>query len=230
MMMLSRRAFGRGVLGLAASFATRRVRAAEEGDRREVLVVPLGQVTALEVSVVESALAAFYSVKVRVGERMALPRRAYYAKRGRYRAEKLLQALEEKAKDCGASGGQEPFRVLGLANVDISTTKGNVEDWGILGLATIDGRVGVLSSFRCRRGAKGAPQIAHRLGKTAVHEVGHTFGLEHCPNVGCVMEDGKGSVFTTDREYDLCSTCRERLGRANLLRVPRVEPPWPKPA
>lgn len=226
MMMLGRREVGRVLLGALAWFAPRGVWAANEPAAREVLVVPLGEVTALEVSVVESALAAFYSVTVRTGERMALPRRAYYAKRGRYRAEKLLEALQQSGK----GGGQEPFRVLGLANVDISTTKGNVEDWGILGLATIDGRVGVLSSFRCRRGAKGRPQIAHRLGKTAVHEVGHTFGLEHCPNVGCVMEDGKGSVFTTDREYDLCSTCRERLGRANLLRVPRVEPPWPKPA
>ena len=227
-MVLGRRAVGRVLVGTAAALVTRAV-GAEESDGRELLVVPLGEVPALEVSVVEAALAAFYSVSVRVGERMALPRRAYYAKRKRYRAEKLLEALEEVGKGAGKDG-RAAFRVLGLANVDISTTKGNVEDWGILGLATLDGRVGVLSSFRCRRGAKGAPQVAHRLGKTAVHEVGHTFGLEHCPNVGCVMEDGKGSVFTTDREYDLCATCRARLGRANLLRVPRVDPPWPKPA
>lgn len=226
--LLSRRTIGRGLLGVATSFASRWSWAVEEREEKELLVVPLGEAPALEITVVEAALRAFYSAEVRVGERMALPRRAYYAKRRRYRAEKLLEALEEVSGQ-GRSGGKA-FRVLGLASVDISTTKGGIEDWGILGLATIDGRVGVLSSYRCRRGAKNAEQIAHRLGKTAVHEVGHTFGLEHCPNVGCVMEDGKGSVFTTDHEYDLCPTCRELLGRANLLRVPRVAPPWPKPA
>ncbi|MFZ5896014.1 MAG: hypothetical protein ACOY0T_33465 [Myxococcota bacterium] len=215
--------FGRRELGgLAAlavgAFVTLPARAEAE---RAVLLVPLGAVPVLETRVVEAALRAFYAVEVQVHDRTPLPRSAYYPQRGRYRAERLLNELDRL--------GAGAFRVLGLASVDISTTKGNIQDWGILGLATIDGRVGVLSSFRCRRGAKGAEQIAHRLGKTAVHELGHTFGLEHCPNVGCVMEDGKGSVFTTDREYDLCEDCRAKLAGPNLLRTPRAEPPWPKP-
>ena len=122
------------------------------------------------------------------------------------------------------------LRVLGLTSVDISTTKGKVEDWGILGLASLDGRVGVLSSFRCRRLAKNKEQIAHRLGKTAVHELGHTFGLEHCPSAACLMRDGQGSVLTTDGDYDLCATCREKLRTRALLVTPAREPPWPKPA
>lgn len=218
----SRRALGAWALGCGVSLWLRRAAADAERAPKQVLVVPLGAVPQLEVAIVESALRAFYAVDVRVRERVALPRSAYYAARGRYRAERLLTALEQLAD-------ASMFRVLGLASVDISTTKGSIADWGILGLATLDGRVGVLSSFRCRRAAKGPAQVAERLGKTAVHELGHTFGLEHCPNVGCVMEDGKGSVFTTDHEYDLCESCREKVGRSNLLRVPRVAPPWPKP-
>jgi archaemetzincin len=214
----------RTLLGLAAgsalAFGERRARAEEA---RRVVLVPLGAVSALETQVVEAALRAFYAVEVRVAPRVSLPRSAYYAQRGRYRAERLLTELEKQADESA-------FRILGLASVDISTTKGDVADWGILGLATIDGRVGVLSSFRCRRKAQGPQQVAHRLGKTAVHELGHTFGLEHCPNVGCVMEDGKGSVLTSDREYDLCDSCRARLEGPALLRMPRETPPWPKPA
>jgi archaemetzincin len=134
----------------------------------------------------------------------------------------LLSELEQH-------GDPSATRILGLTSVDISTTKGNVEDWGILGLASLDGRVGVLSSFRCRRGTRSAAQVAHRLGKTAVHELGHTFGLEHCPSTGCLMRDGQGSVFTTDSEYDLCSTCREKLRPRDLLVESLHEPPWPRP-
>jgi archaemetzincin len=192
---------------------------AENGDRT-ILIVPLGRVPDVEVRTVERALASFYSRRIEVAPDRALPRAAFYPPRNRYRAERLLKDLEARAP-------ARALRVLGLASVDISTTKGNVQDWGILGLATIDGRVGVLSSFRCRRGAKNAHHVAHRLGKTAVHELGHTFGLEHCPNRGCLMEDGQGTVSTTDRECHLCADCRAKLARDHVLAEPRREPPWP---
>lgn len=194
-------------------------RAGAEEARRRVVIAPLGQVPRVEVEVVERALSAFYDLEVTVRAPEALPSAAYYAKRGRYRAEKLLVHLE-RATDATT------FRTLGLVSVDISTTKGKIEDWGILGLATIDGKVGVLSSFRCRRRSKGATHVAERLGKTAVHELGHTLGLVHCPNFGCLMEDGKGSVLTTDHERDLCRSCRERLSSQRLLVDPPQPPPW----
>jgi archaemetzincin len=195
---------------------------AAPSSRGHVAIVPLGAVSALEITIVERALLAFYALDVKAVERQGLPRSAYYPKRGRYRAERLLEHLERQSDPSA-------LRVLGLASVDISTTKGKLEDWGILGLASLDGRVGVLSSFRCRRGVKNAEQAAHRLGKTAVHELGHTFGLEHCPSEGCLMRDGQGSVFTTDAEYELCATCREKLRARELSVMPAREPPWPRP-
>lgn len=213
----------RDVLALLGALAvTTPLSAARAEQSRRVALVPLGSVPSLEIALVQSALTTFYALDVTVAERRALPRSAFYPKRNRYRAERLLAELEH--------GDSSAFRILGLASVDISTTKGAIEDWGILGLASLDGRVGVLSSFRCRRGARGAARVAHRLGKTAVHELGHTFGLEHCPNTGCLMRDGQGSVFTTDAEYDLCADCREKLRSRELLVAPPREPPWPRPA
>jgi archaemetzincin len=118
-------------------------------------------------------------------------------------------------------------RIHGLTASDISTTKGVVHDWGVLGLATVDGTACVLSSFRSRRGAS-VEQARIRFAKTAVHELGHTFGLPHCPNRGCLMEDGKGTVFTTDGEYDLCPESREALLRNGYPPV-SGQIPWPRP-
>jgi archaemetzincin len=213
-----------GLCALLASSGLEATALADSGpqSRGHVAIVPLGAVSALEVAIVERALLTFYALAVSAVERRALPRAAYYPKRGRYRAERLLEDLERHSD-------RSELRVLGLASVDISTTKGKIEDWGILGLASLDGRVGVLSSFRCRRGAKNAEQVAHRLGKTAVHELGHTFGLEHCPSQGCLMQDGQGSVFTSDAEYDICAICREKLHSRDVLSAPPREPPWPRP-
>jgi predicted Zn-dependent protease len=48
--------------------------------------------------------------------------------------------------------------------------------------------------------------------------MGHTLGLTHCANHGCLMADGKGSVLTTDDEYDLCDKrCRPLLEKAGYM-------------
>lgn len=184
---------------------------------RSVVVQPLGPGSKPPAAFVGSSLAALYDVDVRVANVEPLPAAAFYAARGRYRAEKLLErltVLQERA-----------FRVVGVTAADISTTKGNVFDWGVLGLATIDGRACVLSSFRCRRGARDAHHVTERIGKTAVHELGHTFGLEHCPTRGCLMHDGEGTVLTTDEERDLCSSCRGKLAAHGFLRA-NARSPW----
>jgi archaemetzincin len=189
------------------------VRAAEP---KRVVVQPLGAGGA-SAEVIRRALVPFYEVDVVVAESSPLPKAAYYRPRNRYRAEKLLEHLATLHGDV--------FRVLGVTEVDISTTKGNTFDWGILGLASIDGQTCVLSAFRCRRSARDRAHAEERLGKTAVHELGHTFGLEHCPASGCLMRDGGGTVLTTDGERDLCAGCRTKLRERGLLRAD-ARSPW----
>lgn len=191
--------------------------------RRVLYVQPLGRsLPQPDVAAVQGALEAFTGLTVRVLPRLGLPPAAWYAPRRRWRAERLLDFLAPRLPADG-------LRILGLTGADISTTKDRVRDWGVIGLATLDGRASVISAFRCRKRARGPAHARERLAKTAVHEIGHTLGLPHCPTLGCLMEDARGKVATTDGEYDLCPACRDRLRQAGHRLPPEPVIPWPRP-
>lgn len=184
-----------------------------------VYLAPLGEhLPEADVIYIQAAICSFYRLEVVKLALQALPKDAYFAPRARYRAEKILDFLEAHAP-------LDSHVIVGLTAVDISTTKGSYEDWGILGLASVGGGECVVSRFRAKRGAKDDLHTRVRLAKTVVHEVGHTLGLLHCPNYGCLMEDGKGTVTTTDHEVDLCDSCREKLGPHAVARE-AAQIPW----
>ncbi len=210
-------------LALALALVAAAPAAPAAGAEKALYLQPLGaDLPDADVAMVTTALVEFYGLQVKVLPRVDLPREAYYPPRHRYRADKLLDFLAPRLPADG-------FRILGLTGVDISTTKGAIYDWGVLGLGSLDGAAGVISSFRARRGARDALHARIRLAKVAVHEIGHTQGLDHCPTVGCLMEDAEGKVATCDREYDLCPRCRARLTAAGrpIKAAPNI--PWPRP-
>lgn len=188
-------------------------------------LVPLGaELSAADTEAVRVALAEVYGVEVRVRAVAPLPKAAWYAPRKRWRAEALLAYLAALPDVDGHAD-----RILGLTAADISTTKGAIHDWGVLGLGSIDGRSGVLSRFRCDKQGKDPLRARARLAKVAVHELGHTLGLDHCPHVGCLMEDAEAKVATCDREYDLCARCRGLLAAHGYHLPPSPKLPWPRP-
>ena len=134
-----------------------------------------------------------------------MPQTAYYPPRERYKAAKLLDSLE--------LGIEKRFtKFVGVTARDISTSKDDIDDWGIFGLGRMGGRSCVVSTYRLRAGTPTEPVFQARLVKVVNHELGHTFGLDHCPAVGCLMQDAGGKIATVDGESGIpCAACAARL-------------------
>jgi archaemetzincin len=187
--------------------------------RRSVQLTVLGSFPEAATSQIEEALRQQLSVEVLPTERRELPAEAYYAPRKRYRAEKLLSALEARQR--------KHLGQLGLTEVDISTTKGKVKDWGVFGLGVIGGDSAVISTHRLRRDNPSAEVYRFRIVTSAVHEVGHMLGLDHCTEPHCLMNDAEGSIRTVDTSTGaLGPTCQAALLKlAPRNRVPQATHP-----
>ena len=189
------------------SFAVTHAAAAEE---IKIALQPLGKVPADVVEKVRVHLEKIYTVHVVVQPATDLPASTFYRPRQRYRAEKLLDWLD-------ANAAADFTKVIGVTTADISTTKGDAIDWGIFGLGQVGQRPCVISTFRLTRGVPREKMIV-RTQRVAAHEVGHTFGLEHCATPGCMMSDAEGKISTVDDETgQLCDRCRARVPAKNAL-------------
>jgi archaemetzincin len=134
---------------------------------------------------------------VKVLRAINLPRTAYYGPRNRYKADSLLSFLHKEV---------EPgIVIIGLTSKDISTRKGDVSDWGVMGLGMMPGQTCVISSYRLSKTNR-----QEELFKVAIHELGHTQGLPHCPVKTCFMRDAEGHN-TTGEEKEFCSRCKSML-------------------
>jgi archaemetzincin len=176
-----------------------------------VHMIPLGDVPMIDLETADKGLKAQAPFTIKIEERRPMPPKAATAEKARYSADGILaylQGIEVKPRD----------KILGVTDLDIVTEKNGVPNWGILGLGDIAGKTCVISTYRMRRKWEngGAPEslVRERLWKVSIHELGHTLGLPHCPNKGCLMQDAHGTVKTVDDEHDLCTECRGRFTEA----------------
>ena len=173
---------------------------------RTVVIVPFGKVNPAFVTAVEQAVAATADVKTRVDPQREMPKEAWYAPRKRWRAEKILDAID-------ADPPEGAWKVVAVTEKEISTTKGKYEDWGIVGLGNLDDRSCITSTYIFRKHSRTQDVLVRRVRDSAIHELGHTLGLDHCETEACVMRDAKGKAITsTDASSGkYCDRCRALL-------------------
>jgi archaemetzincin len=187
-----------------------------EPEPRTLEIQPLGEVPGKDLDLVRTSIETIFGWSVVMLEPTDHPKHAWYKPRKRWRAEKILDWLAPRM-------GEDADRIMAVTKKDISTTKGEIYDWGICGLADLGGPSSVVSTYRIKKKmGKVTPKerkekYRQRLRDLAAHEFGHTLDLPHCPTPGCIMADAQGTVLTFDESVGkLCDLCLERLSDAGF--------------
>lgn len=159
-----------------------------------IIIQPLGEdLPAAFINIVYQEMKK-YLPQINVKKIVPLPMFAFNRERGRYRADSLIKWMSKLAKPNEV--------IIGVTNIDISATKNQHRDWGVMGLGYRPGNAAVASNFRLKNKSE--------FWKIAIHELGHTAGLSHCPVKSCFMRDAKGKD-NTDEENSFCPTCKSVL-------------------
>jgi len=170
------------------------IRKTETTSPKTITILPLGnKLPDAFIRAVQADIKKFLPT-VELAPITPMPASAYNRIRGRYRADSLIHWM-------GRNANTDQI-YIGITNVDISTTKGNKPDWGVMGLGFRPGNAAIASNFRMKN--------KEQFWKIAIHELGHTSGLPHCPVKTCFMRDAEGGN-PTDEEKEFCPKCRSTL-------------------
>jgi archaemetzincin len=100
-------------------------------------------------------------------------------------------------------------KVVGLTDVDLFIPILTF----VYGEAQLGGTAAVVSTARLLSDNGFRPDAAlltSRLTKECIHELGHTFGLLHCPSPTCVMARSVNLVQVDAKDPALCPDCQTR--------------------
>jgi archaemetzincin len=171
-----------------------------------VQIVPIGKVDPALLDYLALALPAGVGGSCTVVPKPVDPRDAFDARRQQYNSTQLLTLLSAVPL---AEGG----RTLGVADVDLFIPILTF----VFGEAQLGGRAAVFSATRLKQEYYGLPKddvlFYGRCEKEALHELGHTQGLVHCPLYACVMHYSNSVEDVDVKGASWCPDCAaKRLG------------------
>jgi len=169
-------------------------------------VIAVGNVAAETMAWAGAAAAEWFPFPVRPLPLLEVPPQAWDPARAQYQSVEIMKALVRAAP-------ADATRVLGLTECDLAIPLLTF----LFGQAQLDGKVAVVSLHRLRQEFYGLPAdenlLHERLAKEILHELGHTFGLTHCPQQTCAMSLSTHIEFVDAKSAGYCEPCAARVAR-----------------
>jgi len=166
-------------------------------------ILPLGFTDEAFLSKLSERLGTILGQAVEILQSEAEPSHAFDSRRKQYSASDILKEISSK-RSSGTG------KIIGITDVDLYVSGLNF----VFGQAHLRGQAAIISLARLRpsfyREEEDSRLLFSRTVKEAVHELGHTYGLTHCSDRGCVM-----SFSNSIRDVDLkgenfCESCKRR--------------------
>jgi archaemetzincin len=169
-----------------------------------ILLVPLPGADSLNLEHLRTELEITLQRPVELADAVRNADAAYDPSRDQYNSRKLLDLLRALAVP-------PSDRVLGVTSLDLFIPVLTF----VFGEAQLLGPAAVVSFFRLDNRFYGLPAdkglLKQRLVKEAVHELGHTYGLRHCPDLTCVMRSSTYVEMIDLKTKSFCMGCMRML-------------------
>jgi archaemetzincin len=175
----------------------------EEEEDKKIIFTPL-----------TSHLASIFGASITIfadQSRLDSSRVSFNEQRNQTNSDKLLCWLAISIANKTKSYNSSKPIILGICNFDAYSSGLNF----VFGQASLTGGVAAIYLPRLRQEFYGLDPdrsiFIERVLKEATHEVGHAFGLNHCPKRSCVMHFSNSLIDTDRKAKDFCSICRNKL-------------------
>lgn len=174
------------------------------GEMKLIIIQPVGEIRNELLTSLGEGLRTVFGYPYRISTQSKIPESSYDKYRGQYDAEVLLGEIAKHSPSISKS-------LLGVIDVDLYVPGLNF----VFGLA---GRyTAIISVTRLRPEFYGEREnetlFRERLLKEAIHELGHIFGLHHCPDKLCVMHFSNSLEDTDIKSTGFCRSCSIIINR-----------------
>lgn len=169
---------------------------------RFLYFIPIGKIEKRILEKLSKDLVKVFGLSVRIAAPIDVPDWSFNKLRNQYQGEKILSELNRLEFF-------EAEKILGISQVDLYADDLNF----IFGQAEAPGKAALISMFRLRpkpsKKKLNNNLFYHRILKEAVHELGHTFSLSHCPDPRCVMHFSNNISDTDYKREKFCAKCEK---------------------
>ena len=176
---------------------------ATQANEHHLAVTPIGAIDASLCEAVSSEAGQFFGIPTRIVTLINNVDFAYDAERNQYCSTRILEKLDLAAPPWAV-------KLIGITRVDLFIPILT----HVYGEAQLGGRACIISTCRLDENPypfKNRPSLQTRVVKEAIHELGHTFKLRHCPDRSCIMHYCRSIQDVDQKSSQFCRHCTVML-------------------